>query len=77
MTMPTELPALAEGISREFLLWHRICPLDRAADGRLRVATAPGASPEGLDDLAIVYGAEVLAVETRSEEHTSELQSPI
>src|SRR5687767_2551899 len=36
--------------------------MGRAADGRLRVATAPGALPEGLDDLSIAYKTDVEAV---------------
>ena len=48
---------LREGISRDYLLWHRLCPVGRAEDGRLRVATAPGANRDGLAELAITYDA--------------------
>ena len=50
----TEVP-LAEGITREFLLHHRLCPLEVAPDGTLRVAAAEGALLEGVDDLAYAY----------------------
>ena len=50
---------LAEGITREFLLHHRLCPSELAPDGALRVAAAEGALLEGVDDLAYAYGRAV------------------
>ena len=53
---------LANGVSREYLLYHRVCPRAIAADGTLVVATAPDAMvPEALDDLAIAYRLPVIA----------------
>ena len=54
----TEVP-LAEGITREFLLHHRLCPRDVAPDGMLLVAAADGALLEAVDDLAYAYGRPV------------------
>src|SRR5438034_11446274 len=59
----SDLPPLADGVSRDYLLWHRLCPMGRTADGRLLVAAAPGASLDGLDELAIAYGVDVEHVE--------------
>lgn len=54
----TEVP-LAEGITREFLLHHRLCPREVAADGTLCVAAAEDALLEAVDDLAYAYGRPV------------------
>ncbi|MBW3573008.1 MAG: hypothetical protein KY467_18080, partial [Gemmatimonadetes bacterium] len=54
----TEVP-LAEGLTREFLLHHRLCPRELAADGTLRVAAADGALLDAVDDLAYAYGRPV------------------
>jgi general secretion pathway protein E len=43
-------------VGRDFLLRHRICPLEVPADGPVRVAVGPSYRPDGLDDLAVVYG---------------------
>ena len=51
--------ALAEGITREFLLHHRLCPRAVDADGALRVAAAEGALLDAVDDLAYAYGRPV------------------
>ncbi len=56
--MSTEV-RLAEGITREFLLHHRLCPAEVAADGSLRVAAADGALLEAMDDLAFAYACPV------------------
>jgi general secretion pathway protein E len=54
--------ALAEGVSREYLVHHRVCPLAMGTDGVLHVATAPDAHlPEALDDLAVAYRCAVRA----------------
>jgi general secretion pathway protein E len=48
--------ALAEGLTREYLLHHRLCPTALAEDGAVRVAAAPDALlDDALDDLAFVY----------------------
>jgi general secretion pathway protein E len=54
----TEVP-LAEGISREFLLHHRLCPRAFAPDGALLVAAANDAFVDAADDLAFAYGRAV------------------
>ena len=54
----TEMP-LAEGISREFLLHHRLCPSEVSHDGTLCVAAAEGALLDGVDELAFAYGRAV------------------
>ena len=55
-TFPTT-PALslAEGLSREFLLHHRLCPKELGRDGSVVVALAPDARREALDDIAFAY----------------------
>lgn len=47
--------ALAECLSRAFLLYHRICPLHELPSGELSVAVAEGFIDAGLDDIAIAY----------------------
>ncbi|HEV7586808.1 MAG TPA: GspE/PulE family protein [Longimicrobium sp.] len=49
--------ALAEGLTREFLMHHGVCPRRRSPDGTLVVAAAPGALLDALDELAFAYGA--------------------
>jgi hypothetical protein len=65
--MPTiENPlTLATGLSRDYLLHHRVCPSRVANDGTLIVATAPGALLGALDDIAGVYHRPVRAEEQR------------
>ncbi len=55
--MPTTDNALtlASGLSRDYLLHHRVCPWRVADDGTLIVATAPGALLDALDDISSVY----------------------
>ena len=52
---PTPPLALADGLSREYLQHHRVCPQAIADDGTLVVATAPEALLDALDDLSLVY----------------------
>ena len=59
---------LAEGLSREFLLHHRICPKERRDDGSIVVAVAPDAARDALDDVAFVYRAPVIPEEVKLEE---------
>jgi general secretion pathway protein E len=51
--------SLAEGLSREFLLHHRLCPL-ALRGGALVVAAAEGALLDGLDELSFAYGCTVV-----------------
>src|SRR6185437_7892298 len=63
MTVPRadDAVGLANGVSREYLLYHRVCPRSITDDGALVVATAPDALvPEALDDLAIAYRRRVI-----------------
>ena len=55
--------ALASGLSRDYLLHHRVCPHRIADDGTLVVATAPDALLDALDDIATVYQRPVRAEE--------------
>jgi general secretion pathway protein E len=49
-------------VSREYLLYHAVCPRALSEDGTLVVATAPGALlPDALDDLGIAYGCKVVS----------------
>lgn len=52
---------LAEGLSREYLLHHRVCPTGYASDGALLVAAAPDAFRDALDDLSVAYDCPVRA----------------
>ena len=52
-----ECPGTLEGgVSREYLLHHRVCPTVITEDGSLVVAVAPDALvPEALDDLGLAW----------------------
>ena len=56
--------ALAPGLTRDFLLHHRICPVEWTDDGTLVVASAPAALPGGLEELAFAYACRAIARET-------------
>ncbi|MGH3055821.1 MAG: GspE/PulE family protein, partial [Gaiellaceae bacterium] len=61
--MATPAPAhlvLAEGLSREYLLQHRVCPRAFGDDGTLLVAAAPDAPLDALDDIALAYRCRVV-----------------
>lgn len=61
---PTDIMPLAAGVSREYLLHHRVCPIAFADDDILMVATAPDALlPEALDDLGVAYRKRTVAEE--------------
>ena len=55
---PRPVP-LADCLSREFLLYHRLCPLSEDQSGTITVAVAPGFVEAGLDDVAIAYSRKV------------------
>ena len=60
---------LADGLTRAYLLHHRLCPRAFAEDSTLVVAAAPGALRESaLDDLRIVYKREVRFEEAAADE---------
>ena len=71
MTKPASLPAplsLADGLSREYLLHHHVCPRALTDDGRLLVATAPDAIRDALDDICVAYRRAVVAEDATSDE---------
>jgi len=55
-----ETVRLADGVSREYLLHHRICPRAFLAPDTLEVAVGPGALLDGIDDLGVAYNARVV-----------------
>jgi len=65
---PTSSFALADGLSREFLLHHRLCPKERRDDGTIVVAVAPDVAPNALDDIAFVYRSPVVVEQVRGDE---------
>jgi general secretion pathway protein E len=61
--------ALVGGVSREYLLHHRVCPTAITEDGALVVAIAPNARiPEALDDLGLAYRRAIVTENTPHEE---------
>jgi type II secretory ATPase GspE/PulE/Tfp pilus assembly ATPase PilB-like protein len=67
-TPPPTLLELADGVSREYLLHHRLCPKSFTDDGRLVVAAAPDAIRDALDDLSIAYRRGVIAEDATADE---------
>jgi general secretion pathway protein E len=60
---------LATGVSREYLLHHRVYPRAFDDHGSLVVAVAPDALlPEALDDLSIAYGSSVIPESASADE---------
>lgn len=55
---------LADAVTRDYLLHHRLCPVGFTDDGGLKVAAAPDVFPEALDELADLYGRPVVLEET-------------
>ena len=56
MHAPSSQPiTLADSISREFLIHHRVCPKAYAADGAIIVAVAPNAYLDAIDDISFAY----------------------
>jgi general secretion pathway protein E len=52
---------LAEGLTREYLLHHRLCPVGRSSSGDLRIAAAPDAFiDDAIPDLERVYQCSVV-----------------
>jgi general secretion pathway protein E len=69
MSLASTAPlALADGLTREFLLHHRVCPKSVASDGTVLVATAPTALLEALDDIGCAYKARVSAEPSTADE---------
>jgi general secretion pathway protein E len=54
---------LGDGLTRDYLLHHRVCPIEFTESGAVRVSAAPGALlDDALDDLKFVYGTEIVVV---------------
>ena len=69
MTTPVSTPiALADGVSRDYLLHHRVCPKAFSDDGHLVVAVAPNAFRDALDDLSFAYRRTVVAEDATADE---------
>ena len=55
---PLELP---DGITRDYLVHYRVCPIGRDPSGRLRLAaSADAALDDALEDLGFLYGLPVI-----------------
>lgn len=59
---------LAEGLSREYLLYYGICPKAFTPEGILLVAVAEDGSVDALDDIGIAYGCPVASEAARRDE---------
>lgn len=59
---------LAEGVSRDYLIHHQVCPKGTAPDGALVLAVAPDAYPEAIEDLKAAYGCDVITEPAPKEE---------
>lgn len=55
------------GVSREYLLHHRICPDKLDGDGALIVAVGPGAFLEAIPELSDIYRRPVVARRSHAE----------
>ncbi|MGH7622156.1 MAG: GspE/PulE family protein, partial [Gemmatimonadaceae bacterium] len=62
------LMTLADSISREYLVHHRVCPKAFAPDGAIVVAVAPNAHLDALDDIAFAYQRAVTTEPTPDDE---------
>jgi general secretion pathway protein E len=51
----TPMASLAEGLTRDFLLHHRLCPIGERKDGTIVIGVAPFALLSGLQDIAFAY----------------------
>jgi len=68
-TPQTQSPIeLAGGLSREFLLHHGCCPVERTSQGIVLVAVGPDAAREALDDIALAYQCAVQPSEVSTDE---------
>ena len=69
MTNPVAPPiALADGVSRDYLIHHRLCPKALSDDGHLVVDVAPNAFRDALDDLSFAYRRTVVVEEVTTDE---------
>ncbi len=56
------------GVSREYLLHHRVCPDKLGDDGKLIVAVAPGAFLEAIPELSDIYGRIIVTRDTNDDD---------
>lgn len=68
MDATDSLPTLATGVSREFLLHHRVCPKRIDDAGRLVVLRAPGVHDSVVDELSWAYDRTAVAEEASEAE---------
>jgi type II secretory ATPase GspE/PulE/Tfp pilus assembly ATPase PilB-like protein len=50
---------LADSISREYLVYHRVCPKCYSADGTIVIAVSPTAHLDAIEDIAFAYQCRV------------------
>jgi general secretion pathway protein E len=56
---------VAQGLTRDYLLHHSVCPIGFAANGALRIAVSPDAFlDDAIEDLRLAYGADIIAEAT-------------
>lgn len=55
---------LAPGVTRDFLLHHRLCPIEWSDDGSLLIAAAPEAIRVGMDEIAFAYSCHATTRDT-------------
>lgn len=67
-TISAVLPLLEPGVTRDFLVRHRVCPIERRQGECLLVAIAPDGSRAALEELSQWYQLPVRAVETDLDE---------
>jgi general secretion pathway protein E len=66
--IPQDQLPLAEGLSRDFLLHHRLCPWHVSAGGTLVVAADDASLLDGADEIAYAYGRPVQVERTTPDE---------
>ncbi len=59
MPLAEPTPTLPVGVTRDYLLHHRLCPSAVASGGRLVLAVAPGVRPAAISDLACTFQRDV------------------
>jgi type II secretory ATPase GspE/PulE/Tfp pilus assembly ATPase PilB-like protein len=69
MSAPEAAVGLADGVTREYLIHHHVCPMRIADDGRLIIAAAPDAFlDDAVDDLAFAYSCGVTVEQSTADE---------
>ena len=72
-TMLTPIVSLAEGLTRDYLLHHRLCPIGERSDGTIVVGVAPFALLGGLQDIAYAYRVGGLATQEIAQDELERL----